>query len=587
MEERTWGIIGGIVLVIAVLSSLFLGSSKHVQKLYNEGEALYTHRKYLEAVEKYNKAIKASKKLGARPEVINKDFPALANYKIALCYDKLGETNNDITYYTRAITIVKKTLCETEVYKHKENLTYLWAQLLYKTERFLEAEAKYTSFVKVYPNSCYVEEALIHIGTINSELHNHEKALTAFQRVIEEFPSSQYRNEAEYYIPKVLVDENQPDNFQNKNEVERMYNTAVDKLNQNQDYAAYQLFSGIIKQFPESVYVSLAYEGIGDIYNRVVNYVNARQNYENAMHSATDIERKQELLKKYQETFLVPEPPDPVEPKQNHNSTLFVKANLLRIEEKFVEAAPLYESLSNSNIPKDDIVYSLYWGGYCYQQSANFSKSEELLNRLIREFSNSPKVVKTYYQLALTYSKWAKTDGGNLPYYHLVIQTVDEAIEKYSITEINSDLRWLSQMRAIRAEAVDNIPNPNPINVPDPSPYEIKFKHYDQALVFLHENLYNQAITEFEKCLEIDPYFIKAYCNLGVIYINKKNYTKAIDELNEAIYIDTQFKEAHFNIGLAYLRLGRYEDAKIAANAALQIDPNYEAAQALRESIAD
>ncbi len=587
MDAKSWGILGGVVLVIALLSPLVLGSSKQVQNLYNDGEELYRHRKYLEAVDKYNKAIKASQKLGARTEMIDNDFTALANYKVALCYVKLGQTKDDITYYTKAITIVKKTLFETDVHRHKENLTFLWAQILYQTKRFEEAEAKFTSFVKFYPNSRSVEEALIRIGTINSDLKNPEKALTAFQRVIDEFPTSQYRNEAEYYIPKVLVAENQTEDFPNKTEVETMYITAMEKLNQNQDLAAYQLFSGILTQYPESNFVSFAYEGIGDIYNRSGNYVIARKNYEESMHSSTDKIRQQELLRKYQETYLVPEPPDHFKSKSNHNSSLFVKANLLRRQEKYSDAAPLYEKLSNSDIPKDDIVYSLYWGGYCYQQASEYSKSEELLKRLVREFSNSPEVMKTYYQLALTYSKWAKTDGRNLSIFRLVIETVDQAIEKYSLIEKNNDLRLLSQMRALKAEAVDNIPIPNDRNEPVPSPDEMKMKHYDQALVYLDENLFDQAITEFEKCLNIDPYFINAYCNLGVIYINKKNYNKAIDELNEAIYIDIHFKEAHFNIGLAYLRLGRYEDAKIAANAALQIDPNYEAAQVLRDSIAD
>ena len=129
--DKRWGIIGGVVLVIALLSPLFLGSSKNVQQLYNEGNALYTQRKYSDAIELYEKAIKESKKPGARSEVIDKDFPTLANYKIALCYTQLGETTTDDTNYKSAIDLIKETLFKTNVHTHKENLTYLWAQILY------------------------------------------------------------------------------------------------------------------------------------------------------------------------------------------------------------------------------------------------------------------------------------------------------------------------------------------------------------------------------------------------------------------------------------------------------------------------
>ncbi len=586
--DKRWGIIGGVVLVIALLSPFFMGSSKKVQQLYDEGNALFTQRKYLDAIDRYNTAIKESKKPGARSEVIDKDFPALANYKIALCYTQLGETTADVTNYKKAIDLIKKTLYSTNVHTHKENLTYLWAQILYKTKKFEEAGAKYSSFVEFYPNSRNVEEALIRIGTINTDLNNHEEALNAFQRVIDEFPTSKFRSEAEYYIPKVLVEENKTD-IKVMNEDESMYNIALEKFNQNQDYKAYQLFLGIIKQFPESDVVSFAYEGIGDIYNRNDNLVNARHNYENAMHSTTDNERKQVLLQKYQNTFLIPDTPDP-KTNPSQISGLFVKANLLRIGRKYAEAAPLYEKLSNSEIPNDDIAYALYWGGYSYYKSAIYDKSVLLFHKFIREHDDSPELLKTYYYLALTYYEWGNEYGHDKTKYQLVIQTVDATLANYINIQNSPDRRWLNNLRELKDKANKYFSDDNDIPPPNPkpiSPNVKKLEHYDQAWIFFDENDYDMAISEFEKCLDIDPYFVKAYCNLGVIYILKKDYTKAINELNQALNIDPKFKEAYFNIGLAYLKIGNYKEAKISADNALQIDANYEAAQVLRDSIAD
>ena len=279
-------------------------------------------------------------------------------------------------------------------------------------------------------------------------------------------------------------------------------------------------------------------------------------------------------------------------PRQSLISKLFIIANSSAKRRKIRRSrAKLFETLSNSEIPVEDIVYALYWGGYCYYKAAKddvtlFNKSADLFGRLISDYRDSPVVVKTYYYLAMAYLEWGNAISDGESRYQLVIQTVDEAINQFTNIENNSDQRWLNQMRVLREKAVNSLPNPDSVPVPEPitdSPEDI----YDQAWVFLDEQLYDYAIAEFEKCIEIDPKFKKAYCNLGVIYIKRKNYTKAINELSAAIKIDPQFKEAHFNIGLAYLRLGRFEEAKNAANKALDIDLNYEAAEALRDSIAD
>lgn len=599
MESKTWGIIGGVVFAIGLLYFL-LGSSKSVEMHYQDAETLFKRRDYQGSIKKYNKAIKASKKPGARTDYIDKDFPALANYKIVLCYDKLGETTGDIRYYTKAQTHIRKTLVETDVYKHRENLYYLWAQILYKTKSVQEAEAKFSYFIKNYPNSVFVEEALFHIGTINLKASNNTKAQIAFEKLIDDFPTSKYRGNAEYYIAQVLVDMHQ--NHQNivpptpqpkpakEIKAEKMYKTAIGILQQEKDYEAYQLFSAIIKQFPESEYISYAYEGIGDIYNDSENYVKAREYYDLAIHSTSDRNRIDKLYDKYHHTYLVPEYSErKTQPKLN--SELFIKAILLRKEGKFEEAALLFETLSNSQIPEEDIVYALYWGGYCYYQAAKdnvtlFSKSADLFGRLISDYGESPEVVQTYYYLASTYMEWGNAVEGGESRYQLVIQTVDEAIKQFTNIENNSDQRWLNQMHVLKEKAVNSLPNPNPLSVAVPKTLSAE-EIYEQGWVFLDEQLYDYAIAEFEKCTNIDPKFKKAYCNLGVIYIKRKNYTKAINKLTEAIKIDSQFKEAHFNIGLAYLRLGRFEKAKNAADVALQIDPNYEAAEALRDSIAD
>ena len=141
MDTKTLGIIGGVALIIALLSPLVLGSSKKVKTHYNHAVNLFENRKYEEAIKTYKKAIKASKRVGARPKLIDNDFTGLANYKIALCYEKLGEISdfNRRKYYPIALNHIRQSISNTNEIRHKTNLTFLWAEILYKNKMPLEA----------------------------------------------------------------------------------------------------------------------------------------------------------------------------------------------------------------------------------------------------------------------------------------------------------------------------------------------------------------------------------------------------------------------------------------------------------------
>lgn len=60
MNARIWGIIGGIALVLALLSPLVLGSAQKVERIFETAEALYARSDYEGAVEKYKAALKES-----------------------------------------------------------------------------------------------------------------------------------------------------------------------------------------------------------------------------------------------------------------------------------------------------------------------------------------------------------------------------------------------------------------------------------------------------------------------------------------------------------------------------------------------
>ena len=668
MNERIWGIVGGIALLLALLSPLVLGSSKKVERLFGEAEALYERLDYDGAIQKYEAALQASNKIGVKTERIDKDFTTLVNLKIAKCYYHLAEKTQDVNYYQNALAYIEKTWLNAYVAKHQEELTYLWAEILYKIEDFEQAEAKYAWLIERFPNSRWVAKALYIIGDINYQQERYEEAKDTFQKLISEFPSSEFKPEAEQRVaeierlfdvatkqsvaPEMSSDASGepvliPPQLDPESQAKVMYDGASNLRQQGRVHDAIQRYTDLITQFPENYqYVTDAYIGIAEIYLEAEDYVNARENYEEAMYSTEDGARKIEIYKKYQLTYLVPVYADDGNvPDSRGDTQRFIQAARSRREGRFLEAAKLYEELTDSNLSTEDTAKAIYWTGYCYYKEGLttptlFRKSVNAFKKLISDYDESSYTIEAYYGLVLVYADWAQAPGYKSK-WELVITTVDEAIAKYTNSHDVRERGWLSRMQEVKEIAIQKLkpPNPKPDSKPVPVPgpvlvpkppltkerhvdqgyiyfgrgelkdaakkarqalkvdpnyqrahdllSEIKDTYYGRGWTFFDEEQYDKAIEAFKNAIDIEGRFKEAYCHLAVIYIKRKEYAEAIKTLKEAIKIDRRFKEAHFNLSLAYLRLGRFEAAKNAANAALRIDPNYELANRLIDYIAN
>ena len=77
----------------------------------------------------------------------------------------------------------------------------------------------------------------------------------------------------------------------------------------------------------------------------------------------------------------------------------------------------------------------------------------------------------------------------------------------------------------------------------------------DQKLLQQVEALLTKAVT-------IDPNYVDAYLQLGIIYSSQRNYEKAIGFYTKAIGVNPQLGEAHYRLGVAYDRTGDPAKAK-------------------------
>lgn len=631
MNERMWGIIGGVALLLALLSPLVLGNSKKVERLFEEAEVLYHRSKYKDAIGNYEAALKESNKIGIKTEHIDKDFTTLVNLKIALCYYELAEKTQDVNYYHDALAHITKVWSNAYVAKHQEELTYLWAEILYKIEDFEQAKVKFVWLIEKFPNSHWVAEALYTMGNINYQQENYEKAKSIFQKLVDKFPHSEFKMDAEQYIAK-FSNQDDPTPSNPDPQCEAMYKTASDLKQQGKVHDAYQRYTDIITQFPECEYVPEAYVGKAEIHLEAEDYVNARANYEEAMRTTNDQGRRRELYEAYHRTWLIPEPPNPL-PDPEPNDELFRKARLLRMEGQFLEAAEIYEGFEDSNITTDDAIYALYWIGRCYHKAAlqspdstssvtSFRKSVDAFERLILDYEDNSYTIKTYHYLTLAYSDWAEVlvDQSKC---QLVIDTVEKGHKKYMDNNDPSIQGWLSRMQDLKTKASEKLSLPPPppdlreeakraIEDAKDAIEDAKQKENRKSQVIqeVEEHLiqaeqkmlntdYDSALSRAKQALEILntkssepepplPRIKDRYVKEGHKHFQRNELQEATGKLKQALDLDrncpqarellSKIKETHYGRGWTFFDEGQYERAISEFKNAINIDQDFKEA---------
>lgn len=472
MNPRIWGIIGGVALVLALLSPLVLGSSKKVEQLFKEAEKLHQRANYEEAIVKYRDALSAAKKFGANTEVIDEDFTTFANYKIAQCYYELAQQSEDVNHYATALGYVKEVFPNATVVKHQEALTYLWAQILYKTGQFELASAKFRTFIANFPNSRYVAAAQQAIEEMSDKDEDALPVPPRHLKAAQDLMDAENYEAAYQEFSKVLDYEN----LQNRPDIqaEAMFKTAycLEQLSKNSQ--ALNRYLEFIGKFPQNIdYITEAYVNIAQIYTRLQDYKNARRNYEFAIDATfvtENEERRTEIFVMYHETFLVPmrahalakEEEREWENERDREAikkyARLINANRLWGERQFLEAAKAYEAFAAERPADIEVPYAIYQRGSCYylaafEKAEPFGKAVTVFQKLIDAYRDSEYAIKAYHGMALAYRDWAQEHGDDSKWW-LAIRTVEAANEKYAGSDDEVVREILGRMKPIKDSAL-------------------------------------------------------------------------------------------------------------------------------------
>lgn len=100
---------------------------------------------------------------------------------------------------------------------------------------------------------------------------------------------------------------------------------------------------------------------------------------------------------------------------------------------------------------------------------------------------------------------------------------------------------------------------------------------YDKAGRLYKEGSYPEAKKLYEEALSLDPGYVEALNNLGVIYISDKNFSKAKQLLEKAVRLKPSYVEPYYNMACLHAIRGETTEGLAYFKKALSIDSGIKA----------
>ncbi|MEK6808667.1 MAG: glycosyltransferase, partial [Nanoarchaeota archaeon] len=208
-----------------------------------------------------------------------------------------------------------------------------------------------------------------------------------------------------------------------------------------------------------------------------------------------------------------------------------------------------------------------------------------LIQRTYTNNSNSPKWISSKddkYEESKQYSGWIYSgitrlfkNRKDIRFEYPVHETVKESIKrvKGKIAVTNIQIHHYGKLRDVNyvtkkselylklgKEKIKDTPN-------------AKF-YYELGIQAQVLGNIEDAITSFNKAIEINPQIIGAYVNLGNIYCKLGIYDKAVEILKNAENINPNNSDLHNNLGIAYEKQDKIEEAFQEYGKSILLNPN-------------
>ena len=101
------------------------------------------------------------------------------------------------------------------------------------------------------------------------------------------------------------------------------------------------------------------------------------------------------------------------------------------------------------------------------------------------------------------------------------------------------------------------------------------YAYNNRGLIYLEQKQYELALIDFNKAIELKPNFAHTYNNRGLLFFNQGNYDLAIADYNKCIELDPNYSISYCNRGLVYAKKGLFDLALIEYKKSIEFDPEY------------
>jgi tetratricopeptide (TPR) repeat protein len=112
---------------------------------------------------------------------------------------------------------------------------------------------------------------------------------------------------------------------------------------------------------------------------------------------------------------------------------------------------------------------------------------------------------------------------------------------------------------------------------------KLVFFHLAYALNQLQRR--DEAIEKYLQTLRLDPLFVQARHNLGLLYMQAGEFPNAIDSFENVVQLDPNYLSAHLNLAKIYIRMGNTSIARDHLSKVLGLAPKHEEAMGLLKQL--
>jgi tetratricopeptide (TPR) repeat protein len=212
-----------------------------------------------------------------------------------------------------------------------------------------------------------------------------------------------------------------------------------------------------------------------------------------------------------------------------------------------------------------------YWIGKEAFEHQDYKKAEQYLTQVVKggfEFAD------VYNMLGLIYHQHGK--------YEKAVHSFEKALEinpdytdaSMNLAVIYNDMGMLDKAKAVYLDAQARAQTKASPRGLDPfSLGKLSNLHKDIADIYLSFGMYDEAVEEYMKALNLNPDFVDIRTKLGVALRDSQKYDDALTHLEQVVSERPDYIPAHLALALCHFKMGKTTEARESLATVMKLDP--------------